>query len=183
MNRVQPSGSHPNRDCEVETDAKRHWAETVALAGALVVCYYFLPLDGRLWFVGVGLGAAVIVGIVPLGLRQTRLILMSSRPLSAAVRAITVLIVIVVLGFASSYYALDAHSPRQLVGIETKTDALYFTVVMLGTVGFGDITPTGQVARALTTINILFNLALVATTVRVVTWAAQRRVNERHDPR
>jgi hypothetical protein len=45
-----------------------------------------------------------------------------------------------------------------------------------------DITPEGQVARALTTINILFNLALVATTVRVVTPAAQRRVGERHDP-
>jgi hypothetical protein len=160
----------------------RHWAETAALAGALVVCYYVLPLDGRLWFVGVGLGAAVIVGIVPLGLRQTRLILMSSRPLAASVRAITVLIVVVVLGFASSYYALNSHFPGQLAGIETKTDALYFTVVMLGTVGFGDITPTGQVARALTTTNILFNLALVATTVRVVTWAAQRRVGERHDP-
>jgi hypothetical protein len=156
--------------------ARRRWAEGVGFVIGLVILYYALPFDGRLWFVGIACGAAVLVGIVPLGVRQTRIILASNHPVADTARAMMVLVTVVVLSFASCYYAIELHAPAQIAGLETKTDAVYFAVVILGTVGFGDIVPTGQFARVATTVNILFNIALVAATVRLVTWAAGQRV-------
>jgi len=49
--------------------------------------------------------------------------------------------------FADSDYVFRTHG--QMSGLETKTDAIYFTVTIVATVGFGDITATGQAARAL----------------------------------
>jgi voltage-gated potassium channel len=150
--------------------------EALAMIVALVVVYYALPLAGRWWYVGVAFGAATLIGVVPLTVRQARRILVSPRPLLDTARAIAVLLTVIILGFAGTYYGLDAHSPGEMHGMETKTDAVYFSVVVLATVGFGDIVPTGQVARVVTTVNILCNLASVAIAVKVVTWAGRQRV-------
>ena len=56
------------------------------------------------------------------------------------------LLTVLILTFAGTYVVLADH-PGQMEGIETKIDALYFTVTTLATVGFGDIHPVGQVAR------------------------------------
>ncbi len=57
----------------------------------------------------------------------------------------------------------------------TKTDALYFTVSTLATVGFGDVHATAQLSRALVIIQIVFNLAFVGTLVSLLT----RLIHER----
>ena len=49
-----------------------------------------------------------------------------------------------VVSFAAVYYVLGTEMEGQMNGISTKTDSLYFTVTMLSTVGFGDITAVGQ---------------------------------------
>jgi alkylation response protein AidB-like acyl-CoA dehydrogenase len=52
--------------------------------------------------------------------------------------------------------------------------ALYFALTVLSTVGFGDITPVGTVARGLTMVQMTLDLVLLGVAVRVITGAAQR---------
>jgi voltage-gated potassium channel len=70
---------------------------------------------------------------------------------------------------------LGTHEPMQVAGIATKIDALYFTVTIVSTVGFGDITATGQGARALVTAHMIVNLVLLTVAIRLLSWALKQR--------
>ncbi|MFZ4584933.1 MAG: potassium channel family protein [Acidimicrobiia bacterium] len=71
-------------------------------------------------------------------------------------------ILITAVLFASLYFALASY-PGQIEGIQTKIDALYFSVTTLATVGYGDIHPAGQVTRVVATFQMLFDLVFIAT--------------------
>ena len=60
-------------------------------------------------------------------------------------------------------------------GIETKIDALYFTITVVSTVGFGDITATGQGARLIVSANMIVNLVLLTIAIRLLSWAVKQR--------
>ena len=55
----------------------------------------------------------------------------------------------------------------------TRTTALYFTVTVFSTVGFGDITPHTDLARLVTTTQMLADLVVVAVVVRLILGAAK----------
>lgn len=79
-----------------------------------------------------------------------------------------VTIVVTAVLFAAIYFALATASTSQMSGIATKTDALYFSVTTLATVGYGDIHPVGQAARGLATVQMLFDMMFVATATGLV---------------
>ncbi|WP_281367034.1 potassium channel family protein [Janibacter alkaliphilus] len=60
-------------------------------------------------------------------------------------------------------------------------DALYFTMTMVSTVGFGDITATGQLARVLVTLQMAFNLLFIAALVRLFQQTLEGRRSPRHE--
>ena len=64
---------------------------------------------------------------------------------------LALVVFVVVPLFALGYYALEQGDAGQFAEMATKTDALYFTMSTLGTVGFGDVHATGQLARVLVT--------------------------------
>ncbi|MFD8705260.1 potassium channel family protein [Kitasatospora sp. NPDC059648] len=64
--------------------------------------------------------------------------------------------------FSAGYYAMGRHK-AEFVGLETRLDALYFTVVTMATVGYGDITPAGQTARLVVVLQIGYNFVFLAT--------------------
>jgi hypothetical protein len=59
------------------------------------------------------------------------------------------------------------------------TSALYFTVTVLSTVGFGDISPRTDGARITVMIQMLCDLALIAVVVRLIFGAASRAEEQR----
>ena len=77
---------------------------------------------------------------------------------------LVLLLVLVVMAFAATFYLL-AQVPGEFSGLGTRTDALYFTVVMMTTIGFGDIHPTGQLARGLVVVAVVFHLLVVTSLV------------------
>jgi voltage-gated potassium channel len=152
-----------------------------------LAAYYLMPLNGP-WagLLVTGLVLAAAIGLIPLTFRRVRQILVTEQPVSEALGAIATIVTLLVLAFASLYFVIGTEVDGQINGIRTKTDALYFTVTTLSTVGFGDITAIGQGARALVTANMLANLVVLAFSVRLVSWALQQRsqdVRARHGPK
>jgi voltage-gated potassium channel len=64
--------------------------------------------------------------------------------------------------FALGFYALERADAGEFADLSTKTDALYFATSTVATVGFGDVHATGQLARALVTVQLAFNLVFIA---------------------
>ena len=67
---------------------------------------------------------------------------------------------VVITFFALTYVWLERASPGAFAELNTRTDGLYFTVATMGTVGYGDVNPVGQAARAVATTQIGFDLVL-----------------------
>ena len=59
------------------------------------------------------------------------------------------LIVLLVMAFSLTFFLLELASPGQIEELHTRTDALYFTLSTMATVGYGDVHAVGQAARAL----------------------------------
>jgi len=144
-----------------------------------LAAFFVIPLDDRLGKVlAVVLVVCAAAALLPLSLRQARRVLHSEQPLFDATRSIVSGLVFLITAFSVAYYVLGTAYEDQINGIETKLDALYFTVTILATVGFGDVTATGQAARAVVTAQMIVNLAVLAVSLRVVSWALKERGTE-----
>ncbi|MBV9922782.1 MAG: two pore domain potassium channel family protein [Pseudonocardia sp.] len=83
--------------------------------------------------------------------------------------------VIGVAVFAFADLVVATAAPGEFVDLNTKTDALYFALTTLATIGFGDVHAQGQVARALLIVKMLFNVLVITTALRLVVQAAAHR--------
>ncbi len=61
----------------------------------------------------------------------------------------------------------------------THTDALYFTVTVFSTVGFGDITAKTEAARLVVTAQMIADLAVIGLGLRVIVGAVTRSRQQR----
>jgi hypothetical protein len=94
------------------------------------------------------------------------------------VRALVLLLVLTVLFFAWCDDSV-ARLPGQFYDLHTKTDALYFTVSTVSTVGFGDVHAAGQLARAAVTIQIVFNLVFLGAAITMISGFVRERAQRR----
>lgn len=60
-----------------------------------------------------------------------------------------------------------------------RTDALYFTVTVFSTVGFGDIAPRSEFARIITMIQMITGLLVVGLVTKILLGAMQTAVQRR----
>jgi voltage-gated potassium channel len=157
----------------------------VVLVGyvALLVGAFFVappsPLDVTSIGVALLILLAVLAAFVALFLRGVRRIPGASAPLVRSVSLLVLFVVPFVLFFAHIYLGLAEASARQIPGIRTHLDALYFTVTMITTVGFGDVSPIGQEARAVATVQMVFNVVVLGFLVRTALQAGHRSGEER----
>ncbi|MEV5651635.1 potassium channel family protein [Nocardia sp. NPDC052254] len=140
----------------------------------LVAAYFLLPFQ-HLDTLGPILGLlAGLVLVVVLIVWQTKRILAADYPALRGIEALAVISVAFILLFATTYVLTSAVAPDSFTTPLTRVDALYFTVTVLGTVGFGDIAAASQGARIIVTVQILADIALIGAGVRVVVAAIQR---------
>jgi voltage-gated potassium channel len=83
----------------------------------------------------------------------------------ARLQGLLVALYIAVLFFALSYYLLATSNPEAIVGLETRLDALYFSLTIVSTVGFGDVHAVDQAARAVVSLQLVFDLMFVSLAV------------------
>lgn len=137
---------------------RRRLSLAVALVTGMTTAYFLLPLD-RLGPDRAGLGWSVLVlglaAIATMLLRQITNVLIG-RPHTRPGLVIPLLMCLSVFVFSAAYYVL-AKRPGEFTGLGTRVDALYFTLVTLTTIGYGDVVPTGQTARLVTVLQILYS--------------------------
>jgi voltage-gated potassium channel len=155
---------------------------SLATLGCALAIYYLLPLgaaEGRpaVQFVLFGLGVA---GLAALVVWQVSRLLRTPADSDVRLQSLVVLLYLVVVFFAGSYYELaTGSSTEQFADMRTKTDALYFTVSTMATVGYGDVHATGQLARGVVTAQMAFNVVFVAALVSVYGGELRRRAEMR----
>ena len=148
-------------------------------ATVLVVLYYTVPVSGAMDASAVALllGGLLLFAVVISW--QIRAILKSSYPALRAVEALAFAIPLFLLLFALVYFKMADLQAQAFSEPLNRTDALYFTITVFSTVGFGDITPVTQPARVVTMVQMLGDLVVVGLVLRVmlgaVTEGRQRR--------
>ena len=139
----------------------------LSIVGVLTVAYFSLPLKrlATVPFTVIVVGGVVILTAVTL--YQVRSIIRARNPVVKAIEALTLTGPLFLLLFASTYFLMsqaDAANFNQ-PGL-TRTDALYFTVTIFATVGFGDIVATSQSARVLVMVQMILDLIIIGAVVR-----------------
>ena len=146
---------------------------------ALVTVYYLVPMDrpaGAGAFAFLAAGLAAVVGVV---IWQLRAILRSPHPVAQGVQALALAIPLFLLVFASAYHLLATDVPGSFNQPLTRTDALYFTVTVFATVGFGDIVAVSQQARIVVTVQMVGDLLVLGVVLRLLLGAVQQRRQDR----
>lgn len=161
-------------------DAPSRRRVALVLTRALVVTvgiflvFYFIPLRTTIDFgtlvrllLGLGLFAALIAW-------QLRGIVKSPYPALRAMETIAVAIPVFLLLFAATYALMSQAQPAAFSEPMTRTDALYFTVTVFATVGFGDLSPVSTAARVVVTIQMIADLLLLGLVLRSILDAVER---------
>ena len=146
----------------------------VVVTTVLVVLYYLLPLD-RPWdtdtAVRLLIGLLVFTGLT---VWQVRAITGARYPGLRAAEALGLIIPLYLLLFASTYFVMERASAANFTQPLTRTDALYFSVTVFTTVGFGDIAAKSETARVILIIQMLADLALLGAGARILLGAVRR---------
>ena len=146
---------------------------------ALVAIYYLLPLDHSSTWVAVTILVIGLVALIGLVAFQVRSIVVSPFPGLRAVEALATSIPLFLLLFASTYVVMDAISASNFTEPLTRTDALYFTVTVFSTVGFGDITAKTEAARLVVTGQMIADLVVIGIGLKVIVGAVKRGRQQR----
>ncbi len=179
--------SMTNQHFQALSAAKRRrlifWAvlRSVLVAVVLVVLYYVLPLDRR-WdsdaAIRLLIGIVVFAGVM---VWEVRAIAGSRYPGLRAAETLGLILPLFLVLFASTYFVMERASAASFTQPLTRTDALYFTVTVFSTVGFGDITAKSEAARVVLIVQMLADLALLGAGIRVLVGAVQRGRERRSD--
>ena len=159
----------------------------VLSAGVLLAVYFLVPVGhlhtnhSLIRDVGVmarlGVATAVFIAVL---LFEIRGIAQAKHPMLRAGVAMAIVIPLFLIFFAWIYLNMSNSDPHTFAGgAMSHMTALYFTVTVFSTVGFGDITPHTDLARLVTTVQMLADLAVIAIVVRLIFGVANRSVEER----
>ena len=159
-------------------------AARIVVSLTLLFCaYFFLPTKSEkdsgsdvLNLILLLIVFGIVVGV------QVPAIVRARHPVMRAVEALTLVIALYLLIFARVYLSNSLSDPAVFSHPLNHTTALYFTVTVFATVGFGDIVAATDGMRALVTVQMLMNLVVLGLIIRLLSSAAQRGVARRRQP-
>jgi len=110
-------------------------------------------------------GIVLVSGMLYLQYRQ---ITAARFPMVRATVAICIVIPFFLVVFSMMYLAMSASTPSSFSQHLDHVRALYFTITTFATVGYGDITPTSDVARMMVSVQMLLDLVVIGVGVRLL---------------
>jgi voltage-gated potassium channel len=141
---------------------------------ALVAIYYLLPLDHTSTWIAATTLIIGLVAFITLVIFQVRSIIRARFPTLRAVEALATSLPLFLLLFSGTYVVMAAVSASNFGQKLTHTDALYFTVTVFTTVGFGDITAKTEGARLLVTAQMAADLIIIGIGAKIILGAVTR---------
>jgi voltage-gated potassium channel len=153
-------------------------ARCIVSFAAIITLYFVLPLSDRSVdanaVVTLVVGAALFVAVL---WWQFRRVIRAELPQLQAFEAVIVAVPLFVVIYSATYLVMSHLNHASFTERLDHTSSLYFTVVTLGTVGYGDIAPRTHVARLIVTSQVLLDLALLALLVRAFVEVTRRRLS------
>jgi voltage-gated potassium channel len=156
----------------------------LASAAIVVTAYYLLPFDRAATWGAITLLVVGLVALIALIGWQVLTIARSPFPNLKAVEALAISLPLFLLLFASTYYVMARLAPGSFGVHLSRTDAMYFTVTVFTTVGFGDITAKSEAARLVVTGQMIADLLVLGLGIRIIFGAvtrSQQRSRQRQD--
>jgi hypothetical protein len=157
----------------------RSVVRAVLTTTGLIALYFVMPITDR-WSGSVvarlAIGMLVFAALVGW---QVRAVLRSDHPGLRTLEGLAAAIPLFLLVFASAYLLVADVEPDAFSERLSKTDALYFTVTVFSTVGFGDITPTTAPTRIMVMIQMVADLIVIGLVVHVMLGAVKVRIQQR----
>lgn len=149
-------------------------ARALAITVGAVIVYYLLPLTAEV-DLGTLLRLVVGLGVFAVAIAwQLRAIVRSRYPTLRAAETLAVAIPVFLLLFAATYALMSRAQPTAFTELMDRSDALYFTVTVFATVGFGDIAAVSTSARMVVTLQMIADLLLLGIVLRAVLGAVKR---------
>jgi voltage-gated potassium channel len=139
----------------------------------LIAVYYSVPAgkDSAAYdVVRLVLGLLLVVLVVAW---QASHIVRSELPELRAAQALGVILPLFLVVFASIYLSLSDTSRATFSEPLDHTGALYFTITVFSTVGFGDITPKTDTSQIIVSLQMLFDLVIIGAVARILINAAK----------
>lgn len=170
-------------DLIAEASAARHVSRRVlavtairvlAILGVTLLVYALVPIDGQ-----DAARAAFVAGVIGISALLTVFTWQMSRvshaqhPALAAVEALSLVFGLFTCFFALVYVSLSTGDVEAFSEPISKTAGIYFTMTVLTTVGFGDITAASDLARVFVTIQMVMGTVLVAVAVKALAFSAK----------
>ncbi len=134
---------------------------------AVLALYFVAPLSSSDAPIGTLFGVLVgVLSLAAVAVSITREVIWAHRRL----RPVHLLVAfeLVLVAFALVYYLIASDAPDQFVSLDTRLDALYFSMTTMATVGYGDVSAAGQTARAVVTFQLAFNLVFVGALLNLM---------------
>jgi voltage-gated potassium channel len=159
------------------------WARSIAATvfrvclatGLLIAFYATAPLEarpeGRTLF-------QLVVSLLVLGLVVTWQIVSVARspyPRLRGVEVVATSVPLLIVIFASLYFVTGRADQGSFTEPLSRFDAVYFTVTVFATVGFGDIAARSDAARVAVTIQMISNMVLIGVIAKVLLGTVQQR--------
>jgi Ion channel len=171
------AGPQPDAPPEARPPARliaRALLRALASTAVLVTIYYLLPLNRSSSWLAVSMLVIGLVLLTGLVTAQVRLIAASRFPGLRAIEALATSVPLFLVLFASTYVVMATITAGSFSQPMTRTNALYFTVTVFATVGFGDITAKTEAARLVVTGQMIIDLAILGLGARVIVGAVTR---------
>ncbi len=154
----------------------RSGAIIVVAIAMILGAFYALPFDHLSSERSVLRLSAVVALVVAVFVWQIRRISVAELPELRAAEALGIVIAAFLVGFSIVYLSMSNANIKGFTQPLDHTRALYFTISVFSTVGFGDITPRTDTARLVVSAQMLLDLAIIGVVVRMIFTAARSRI-------
>lgn len=112
--------------------------------------------------------------------RQLGAVYHAQFPTLRAAEALVLIAAMFLALFAMGYVMISLSDATSFTEPLDPFTSYYFSLTVLATVGFGDITPVTTLARSVTMVQMALDLVFVAVLIRVVGTTARRALDQRH---